>query len=134
VPPFSLSEGTRGHPPVLAPAIPASTCQRLAKPTAARHITGRMPKEPRKTITLRLSLGTISRLKRCARDAAGIPVFATTTGIAEAGINAECARIEAILRKAYPGLEGDDDPETPVRRTSRGRLPTINTHRADDRT
>lgn len=59
---------------------------------------------PRRTLTVRLPVVVIERLRRVARDAAGVPCFATMAGIVEAGVVSECDRIEGVLQAAYKGI------------------------------
>lgn len=56
---------------------------------------------PKRTLTVRLPVSTIERFKQVARDAAGMPTWATMGSMADAGISAECDRIEAVLKAAY---------------------------------
>lgn len=90
------------------------------------------PRKPnRKALNVRLDPEVIAHLKRVARDAAGMPCFATVAGIVEAGIKAECARIEAILKSAYTGAAVEPPP--PIRRPAAGhrRLASLDNHRVD---
>lgn len=57
----------------------------------------------KQAITTRLDPAVIARLKTIARDASGKPLYASVAGIIEAGIIAECDRIEAILDAALAG-------------------------------
>lgn len=84
---------------------------------------------PRRTLTVRLPVPVIERLRKVARDAAGMPVFASMAGIVEAGVTSECDRIEKVLRAAYSG--GTEPPAT--RRTLAGsrRLGPINNRCVD---
>lgn len=90
------------------------------------------PRKPnRKALNVRLDPEVIARLKRVQADAAGVPCFATISGIVEAGIIAECDRIEAALHEAYPGMA----MATPAgRRILPGhrRLGVVNTHCSDN--
>lgn len=86
-------------------------------------------KPNRKALNVRLDPEVINRLKRVARDAAGIPVFATVTGIVEAGILVECERIEGILRTAYAGAPASPPP---LRRPATlRRASPLDNHRVD---
>jgi hypothetical protein len=91
----------------LAPASPASLGNQrgaiASRPPAgdSGEVMPERRKPNRKALNVRLDPDVIARLKRVARDAAGKPCYASVAGIVEAGIIAECDRIEAILRAAY---------------------------------
>lgn len=121
----------------LAPASLASISNHrspVASLTPAGDSGEAMPerrKPNRKALNVRLDPEVISRLKRVAADAAGLPCYATVTGIVTAGINSECERIEAILKSAYSGVPVD--PPTPPRRVATGhrRLDSLDNHCVD---
>ena len=102
----------------LATASPASISNRysgIASGTPARDNGTVMP-EPRspnrKALNVRLDADIIARLKRVARDAAGTPCYSTVTSIVEAGIVAECERIEVILASAYKSVAVTQPPRS----------------------
>lgn len=71
---------------------------------------------PRRTLTVRLPVDVIERLRRVARDAAGVPCFATMAGIVEAGVVRECDRVEAELQAAFKtGATGQGTMPRPIR-------------------
>ncbi len=101
----------------MAGANHVGTSHQLAVPPAATHsgptfMPGPKKKNepPRRTLTVRLPVAVIERLRRVARDAAGVPCFATMAGIVEAGVVAECERIEGVLRKAYKNPSDSVEP------------------------
>ena len=65
-----------------------------------------MSKERRRNnkqaLTVRLDPAVILRLRQVAKDGSGIPIYASVSGIIEAGIITECERIQAILDAAFP--------------------------------
>lgn len=100
---MTLHRGQRPASTVLAaasPVISGNLGQQVATEVPAADSCRRMSdhrKQNRKALTVRLSVEVIERLKKIAREAAGRPCFASVGGIVEAGIIAECNRIEAIL-------------------------------------
>lgn len=56
---------------------------------------------PRRTLTVRLPVTLIERLRKVARDSAGFPAYASMSGIVEAGITTECDRLDAVLHEAF---------------------------------
>lgn len=111
----------RIRPSLLADASRDGGSHQLAQRPAAPHSgPPSMPgpkkknKPPRRTLTVRLPVSVIERLRRVARDAAGVPCFATMAGLVEAGITAECDRVEEVLRAAYQHV-AIDAPPTPRR-------------------
>ena len=93
---------------MLADASMVGTSQHLALPTADDDTwPASMPgppkkdKTPRRTLTVRLPVTLIETLKRVAADSAGYPAYSTISKIVEAGITAECDRLEAQLHEAF---------------------------------
>lgn len=111
------------RPSEMAGANHVGTSQHLAEPPTATHIQPvAMPgpkkknEPPRRTLTVRLPVVVIERLRRVARDAAGMPCFATMAGIVEAGVVSECDRVEAELQAAFKtGVSGQGSSPRPIR-------------------
>ena len=88
--------------------------------------------EPRRTLTVRLPLSCIERIRRVAKDASGYPLYTSMSGIVEAGIDVECTRIESILRAAYANADpaGTGMP-SPLRTLGDRHIGPINNHCAN---
>lgn len=119
---------------LLAAANQDGSSQHLASPHAVRHshrvdMPGPPKKDntPKRTLTVRLPVALIERLRRIARDAAGYPTYASMAGIVEAGVVSECDRIEKALHAAYPGAAAAVHRVAPGPR----RLCNLNNNRVD---
>ena len=103
-----------------AQANPAGTCQQGWRWTSSGGEDSRrlcMPgppskkdKTPRSRLTVRLPVVLIERLRRVSRDRSGFPVYSTMAGVVEAGITAECDRLEAQLHESF-GSDPTDGTE-----------------------